>query len=309
MQTTEKRTDKIMEIPLADIESHPAQPRFVFDEGELQKLAESMKTHQLLQPIGVRRAPKGSCKRFQLLWGGRRTRAAELAGLETIQARVLDVGQLEALELIGTENLCRADWNPLEKAAYLETLGQPKNAGGAGLTNARIGRLFGHNEFWSTNLRRLLALPQTWKDRIASGQVSETKARFLLKFVDSPSVLAAIAEDLDRQPALWKTRDQFEQRAEMIARQFGLLDAEEPAEQADSPGLPAQRVPKKGADASTDAPIEESNGKQCDVHGRRFQKFLPLLAPFQNDLKALRLLRDLVDQLIAKLAGQEGGDT
>ena len=75
---------KVVEIQLDLIDPNPFQPRKVFNEDELAELANTIKTHGLLQPISVR-SVNG---RYQIISGERRTRASRLAGLKTIKAQI-----------------------------------------------------------------------------------------------------------------------------------------------------------------------------------------------------------------------------
>ena len=72
-----------VELPIGTIDARPYNPRTDFDQEELERLASSLKTHGLLQPIVVRVSESGS---YELIAGGRRLRAAELAGWKTIPA-------------------------------------------------------------------------------------------------------------------------------------------------------------------------------------------------------------------------------
>ena len=65
------------EIDIDQITTNPDQPRLKFDEKSLNELAESIRTHGVLQPVLVR--PLGSS--FQLVAGERRLLAAQRAGL------------------------------------------------------------------------------------------------------------------------------------------------------------------------------------------------------------------------------------
>ena len=58
------------EVPVALISAGPMQPRSHFDEASLQNLAESIKTHGVVQPLVVR--PKGD--EYELIAGERRWR-------------------------------------------------------------------------------------------------------------------------------------------------------------------------------------------------------------------------------------------
>ncbi|TAE62164.1 MAG: ParB/RepB/Spo0J family partition protein, partial [Bacteroidetes bacterium] len=68
-------------IPLSDIEVNPKNPRKDFDETALQELANSIKTHDIVQPITVTKLANG---KYMLIAGERRFRASKLAGLATV---------------------------------------------------------------------------------------------------------------------------------------------------------------------------------------------------------------------------------
>ena len=74
------------EIPLSAIDPNPEQPRRVFDEAQLARLAASIRVHGVLQPIVLRRAGT----RYELVVGERRWRASQAAGLETIPAVITE---------------------------------------------------------------------------------------------------------------------------------------------------------------------------------------------------------------------------
>ncbi len=115
-------------IPLNLIEEDPGQPRRVFNEGELQSLAASIRMVGILQPVGVAQAGGG---RYLLRWGGRRLRAAKLAGLSDIPA-VLVAPNQAGLEAQVIENQHRASNTDSELAAAIATLTE------RGMKNAEI---------------------------------------------------------------------------------------------------------------------------------------------------------------------------
>ena len=73
----------INRIALTNIIVNPKNPRKDFDEKALQELAQSLKMHDLIQPITVAQLTNG---KFQLIAGERRFRAAKIAGLKMIEA-------------------------------------------------------------------------------------------------------------------------------------------------------------------------------------------------------------------------------
>lgn len=98
-------------IPVAHIDANPDQPRRHFDEVALQDLARSVAAQGVLQPILVR--PVGT--RFQIVFGERRFRAAQLAGLTSIPAMVKAVADADLPVVAALENLQRHDLNRFEE--------------------------------------------------------------------------------------------------------------------------------------------------------------------------------------------------
>jgi len=105
-------------LPVSRIDANPDQPRRRFDPAELQKLAQSILRHGVLQPVVVRRVGD----RYQLVVGERRWRASRAAGLSEIPAVVVDVDSKELLELAIVENVQRHDLNPMELATAYKAL-------------------------------------------------------------------------------------------------------------------------------------------------------------------------------------------
>lgn len=102
-------------IALDRIAADP-QTREVFDEDELRRLAESLKTHGQIQPILVRYDEQRQV--YVVVAGERRLRAARLAGLPTINCVVVEkeLTEAERLNLQILENAARVDLRPVEQA-------------------------------------------------------------------------------------------------------------------------------------------------------------------------------------------------
>ena len=92
------------------LDENPANPRKTFDDGKLAELAESIKSVGLLQPIVVR----PTRKRYEIVCGHRRVRAAKLAGVFEVPAIVRKLTDREAGYAALVENGQRADVAPLE---------------------------------------------------------------------------------------------------------------------------------------------------------------------------------------------------
>lgn len=111
-------------IPLAQLAVSSTNPRKDFDEVSLAQLAESIRAHGVLQPILVRRNESGKNrgKEYEIICGERRFRAAKLARLQEIPARLVGLSDEQALSVQIVENLQRADVHPLDEAAGFKAL-------------------------------------------------------------------------------------------------------------------------------------------------------------------------------------------
>jgi len=162
-------------LPVAKIDPNPDQPRRRFDPAELQKLAQSILRHGVLQPIVVRRVGD----RYQLVVGERRWRASRAAGLEEIPAVVADVDPDEQLELAIVENVQRHDLNPMELAIGYRALADQ------GHTQDEIGQKVSMDRSSIANHLRLLELSRDLQEDVEAGRLSMGHAKALLQ-VASP---------------------------------------------------------------------------------------------------------------------------
>lgn len=108
--------ERYMELPTADLHPSAGNPRKTFDEHALAELAASIRSHGVLQPLLVRPAPAANGQ-YEIVCGERRWRAAKLAELARVPARVRnDLTDDQVLEIQVIENSQRADVLPMEEA-------------------------------------------------------------------------------------------------------------------------------------------------------------------------------------------------
>ena len=93
-QLQEEEIKNTQEVPVAEIEINPFQPRRTFEPESLKELSESIKIHGVIQPLLVRRINEG----YQLIAGERRLRASKLAGLWTVPVVVKDLDDKAVME-------------------------------------------------------------------------------------------------------------------------------------------------------------------------------------------------------------------
>ena len=186
VETTSK--SDIVEIPIKDIRSNPHQPREYFDEEALRELAESIKDHGIIEPIIVKKSIKG----YDLVAGERRTKAASLAGLETIPAIIRDFTDQQMMEIALIENIQREDLSPIEEAqAYKNYIDA------TGLTQEEVANKFGKSRSYITNLLGLLSLPKYVQKEVINGTISMSHARVLSKIDDVDMILNLAQKVID----------------------------------------------------------------------------------------------------------------
>ena len=112
MTTTVAMQSEYRNLPILNLTESPANPRRTFDETALNELAESIRTQGVLSPLLVR--PKGHS--YEIVAGARRYRAAQLAGLDSVPVRIVELTDAQALETSIVENLQRRDVHPLDEA-------------------------------------------------------------------------------------------------------------------------------------------------------------------------------------------------
>ncbi len=181
----------ITEIKISEIRSNPYQPRKTFNESSLKELADSIKEYGIIEPIIVKKSVKG----YELIAGERRTKAAKLAGLETIPAVIKDFNDQEMMEIALIENIQREDLNPIDEAfAYQKIIELSK------MTQEEFAKKFGKSRSYVTNMLGLLNLPENVKELVKKHEISMGHARALSKISDDVKVseLASriVSEDL-----------------------------------------------------------------------------------------------------------------
>lgn len=159
------------EVDVDAIVPGPMQPRTHFDEGSLEGLADSIRTHGIVQPLLVRR--QGD--RYELIAGERRWRAARLAGLSKVPVVLRDVPDKDLLEIALIENIQRENLNPIEEAQAYRRLIE-----NVGLTQEALAARVGRDRSYITNFLRLLKLPDDLQQLVVEGRLSTGHARTII---------------------------------------------------------------------------------------------------------------------------------
>ncbi|MDR0917333.1 MAG: ParB/RepB/Spo0J family partition protein [Oscillospiraceae bacterium] len=172
-------------ISVSNIEPRRDQPRVTFEREPLEELAASIREHGVVQPLTVRRV-NGV---YQIIAGERRWRAARMAELDVVPARILDVDDRIATELSLVENLQRENLNPIEEAVGYRVL-----ADDYGLTQEEIAAAMGKSRATIANALRLLNLPDSTMSLVREGKLAAGSARALLAIRDDDTQQRAARE-------------------------------------------------------------------------------------------------------------------
>jgi ParB family chromosome partitioning protein len=161
-------------VPIEFLRPNPRNPRKTFEEGELARLASSIRERGIIQPVVVRAIPT-TPDAYEIVAGERRWRAAQAAGLHDVPVVVVDVDDKTSLEYAILENVQRADLNPIEEAAGYQRLLEDFK-----YTQEELSKVIGKSRSHLANIVRLLELPQAVKERVVAGELTAGHARALL---------------------------------------------------------------------------------------------------------------------------------
>jgi len=169
--------EELRELPIDLIQPGKYQPRMNMRQESLQDLADSIKAQGLVQPIVVRPLGDGpiNTRRFEIIAGERRWRAAQMAGMREIPAVVREVPDRAAIAMALIENIQREDLNPLEEAQALQRLISEFD-----MTHQQASEAVGRSRAAVTNLLRLLELTDDVKAMVEQGDLEMGHARALL---------------------------------------------------------------------------------------------------------------------------------
>ncbi|MBI2605468.1 MAG: ParB/RepB/Spo0J family partition protein [Deltaproteobacteria bacterium] len=178
-----------------EIAPNEFQPRRIFNDATLEELAASIKANGLIQPLVVRKTPKG----HQLIAGERRWRAAKLAGLKHVPIVIRRSTDKEALELALIENIQREELNCVDAAqAYHRLINE------FALTQDALSARLGKDRVTIANHMRLLKLPASVQALLKSEKITFGHGRALAALEDSARMEKLAQRAVDEK---WSVRD------------------------------------------------------------------------------------------------------
>jgi ParB family chromosome partitioning protein len=162
----------ITRIPVDQIEVNPKQPRHDFDEQALQELSDSIKLHDIIQPVTI---VKVGQSRYQLISGERRWRASKMAGLTDIPAYIRTADDQQLLEMALLENLQRENLNAIEISLSYKRLMDECD-----LTQEQVAERMKKERSTVANYLRLLKLPPDVQKAVRDGLLTMGHARAII---------------------------------------------------------------------------------------------------------------------------------
>jgi ParB family transcriptional regulator, chromosome partitioning protein len=171
-QTVVENATGISRISVDQVEPNPKQPRRDFDEQALKELSDSIKIHDIIQPVTVSKLPSG---KYRLIAGERRWRASKMAGLKDIPAYVRQANDADLLELALLENLQREDLNAMEIALSYKRMMEELDH-----TQDQVAERMGKDRSTVANFIRLLKLPPDIQLAVRNAELSMGHARALI---------------------------------------------------------------------------------------------------------------------------------
>jgi ParB family chromosome partitioning protein len=167
----EPQTNKIQ---ISDLVPNKYQPRKLFDENNLEDLANSIKERGMIQPIIVRKSNDDKSK-YEIIAGERRWLAAQRAGLHEVPVVIAIADDLKSLEFAIVENVQRHDLNPLEEAQGYKRLIDEFS-----YDQEKVAKFIGKSRSYITNSLRLLTLPEEVIQLIETQKISAGHAKVLV---------------------------------------------------------------------------------------------------------------------------------
>ncbi len=169
-----KEIEKTLRV--SELEPNSNQPRKIFEEDALQELADSIKEFGIIQPIVV--TPKN--KKFEIIAGERRWRAARLAGLKEVPVIIRDYTEQQIVEISLIENIQRENLNPIEEALAYQRLVDEFS-----LKQDDVAERVSKSRATITNSMRLLKLCKNVQQMVIDDKISSGHARALLAIEDA----------------------------------------------------------------------------------------------------------------------------
>lgn len=274
-------------IDMALIRPNPDQPRQSFDSDKLNELAESIRTHGLLQPIVVRKDSEG----FMIVAGQRRYEAHRILEKKEIPCIIRKISDQEAIEQALVENVQREDIKPIEEASCYRALMEQHDYSirdMAAKMNKSVGYIHG---------RLQLLKHEDIARSVDSGEIGIFEARELAKVDDEETrqelTEQVVSGELDRKALKEavkgpKSKSPVEQQEQQEQRQSVAEEAVEQQEQ--QANVPKARIKQQ-------EPQPSGNGKRIFRNWQQLKKELSQFEINSHEPTELQKARQMLEEM------------
>jgi ParB family chromosome partitioning protein len=169
---------EIKEIPLNKIRPPKISVRKEVTIESVEDLVDSIKKHGIIEPLIVKKAPKG----YEIIAGHRRAFAAELAGLDTVPCIIKEGTDINGEIIKLEENLRRKDINPIEEAHFITSLVENYK-----MSVEDISKISGKSPSYLYERLSILKWPKEILDALEKGLITYSVARELRQ-IDNETV-------------------------------------------------------------------------------------------------------------------------
>ena len=169
-----KKETNINKLSVSDLLPNKYQPRKLFDQENLEELANSIKERGIIQPIIVRRSNVDKSK-YEIIAGERRWVAAQKAGLHEVPVVITEADDIKSLEFAIVENVQRYDLTAVEEAQGYQRLIDDFS-----YDQEKVAKFIGKSRSHITNCLRLLTLPEEVLKLIEIKKISPGHAKILV---------------------------------------------------------------------------------------------------------------------------------
>jgi ParB family chromosome partitioning protein len=273
--TIETKQDSVTAIKISRITPRGDQPRKKFDENALQVLADSIRTHGVIQPIVVRELG-GLQENYEIIAGERRWRAARMAGLDEIPTVIMTGDELKVAEVALIENLQRKDLNPIEEAMAYRALIEK-----FGLKQEEVAQQAGKSRSAVANMLRLLELPDEILELVQDEKLSMGHARALLGLENEDQMLPLAELTIEKELSV--------REVESLVRKYNTVSDEEPEVAEDSTAKQRRIYMKELEDKA-----RRALGRKVKIRETGKKKTVELT--FEDDEDLENLLKNLVGE-------------
>ncbi|WP_430789548.1 nucleoid occlusion protein [Virgibacillus flavescens] len=194
--------NEVIQLAVTKIKPNRFQPRTIFNEEKITELAQTIKTHGMIQPIVVRKIEEDD---YELIAGERRWRAVQSLGWENAPVIVQEMTDTETASVALIENLQREELTVIEEArAYARLLELHS------ITQEALAQRLGKNQSTIANKLRLLKLDDEVQQALLNKQITERHARALIKLKEQEKQIKLLRDIIEHDLNVKQTEERIE---------------------------------------------------------------------------------------------------